>query len=209
MKLTKNTLIFIGILIFLLLLGPYFLTFNGQFSNNAQDWAHFGTYIGGTLGPIGAFLAFWGLVQQNKMYRENAEAEHLRDKLASLDSEILSIATQCYKIIHLGIHDVRIDSARLLVTDDPTVKKELIQEKIKDDNVTAKNAKLTGTSIKSGHENYRVLMSLESKLILMNKFISTPCVGIKNEASHYNDKYQYLLKEMNKKGWIDFTSFGN
>ena len=202
MKLTKNTLIFI----FFILLGPYFFTFNGQFSNNAQDWAHFGTYIGGTLGPIGAFLAFWGLIQQNKMYRENAEAEHLRGKLASLDSEILSITTKCCGTKELPYRTEPIDLSTLLVVFDPLVT-DLIQEKAK--SAIAQRIKVTNNSFSTENGNYRLLMSLESKLKLMNKFISMPCVGIENEASHYNDKYQYLLKQMNHKGWIDFTSFGN
>jgi len=206
MKLTKETLIFIGIFIFLLLLGPYFYTFNYKLSANSQDWAYFGTYIGGTLGPIGAFLAFWGLIQQNKMYRENAEAEHLRGKLLSLDNEIVFLTIKCCGSKVLSKYATEpIDLSMLLVFYDPLIK-DLIQEKVDDDNIVAGKVKLVGP--KPEHHNYRILISITSKLILMNHFISMSCLGASNEESHYNNKYKYLLIEMNRKKWIKFTYFG-
>lgn len=39
-------------------LAPYFWTFGLGLSSSSQEWANFGGYIGGTLGPIYALLAF-------------------------------------------------------------------------------------------------------------------------------------------------------
>lgn len=95
MKITKTTWMILSIII-AVLFGTYFYTFSGKLSVDSQDWANFGTYIGGTLGPIGAFLAFWGLMQQNTMYKQNSEIERLSTKLTSLDSDILILTGKCF-----------------------------------------------------------------------------------------------------------------
>ncbi|EJL6321731.1 hypothetical protein NMR54_003169 [Vibrio cholerae] len=58
---------FVWILIFSLavlsaVFGLYFLHFHGPFSSSQADWASFGSYIGGTLGAVFAFLSFLGLL---------------------------------------------------------------------------------------------------------------------------------------------------
>ncbi|HAS6385909.1 TPA: hypothetical protein RZA60_003314 [Vibrio vulnificus] len=58
---------FVWILIFSLAVlsaafGLYFLHFHGPFSSSQTDWASFGSYIGGTLGAVFAFLSFLGLL---------------------------------------------------------------------------------------------------------------------------------------------------
>jgi uncharacterized membrane protein len=51
----KNITIVLGVLaiisIFIVLV-PYLITFHGPLSENVQDWASFGSYAGGLLGPI-------------------------------------------------------------------------------------------------------------------------------------------------------------
>ncbi|MEZ8224786.1 hypothetical protein AB6C43_12170 [Vibrio splendidus] len=48
----------IAVLITIISLGAFFLQFNSGFSNEQNDWGSFGSYIGGVLGPLFAFLAF-------------------------------------------------------------------------------------------------------------------------------------------------------
>lgn len=130
--------------VFLLLLVPYFFKFHYGLSGDSQDWANFGTYIGGTLGPIGAFLAFWGLMQQNKMYRENAEIERLIAKLTLLDSDILILTGKCFitsnewklrngiyssACIYGGEMETETMYLDTLLTADEPTSKDIIQEK--------------------------------------------------------------------------------
>lgn len=204
MKLTKRTIIIFGVIILLTILMPYFYTFRFGLSSNSQDWAHFGTYIGGTLGPIGAFLAFWGLIQQNAMYRENAETENLSNKLLSLDNHIVSIMVEICGAKVISYNEKEdFNLSRLLISDDPLAKK-LIEEKLTSDQKVNLDVKLIGD--KGEHNNYRKLMSLESKLLLMNEYLL--CTSSRNDKEHYNNKYQYLLKDMHKKNWLDFQLFG-
>lgn len=207
--------------VFLLLLVPYFFKFHYGLSGDSQDWANFGTYIGGTLGPIGAFLAFWGLMQQNKMYRENAEIERLIAKLTLLDSDILILTGKCFitsnewklrngiyssACIYGGEMETETMYLDTLLTADEPTSKDIIQEKRTD---LAHNVGLIGKQPKQ--INYRLLCALESKLKLINRYIITvQNISPTNiEIAHYNNKYQYLLKEMHKKKWINFDSFGN
>lgn len=210
------------LIIIAVLLGTYFDTFSGKLSVDSQDWANFGTYIGGTLGPIGAFLAFWGLMQQNKMYRENAEIERLMAKLTLLDSDILILTEKCFVtfdewkiknninplsyIYGAENENKTMYLATLLTTDEPT-SKEIIQDK--STNYLAHKVGLRGTLQKQ--INYRILCALESKLKLINHYVMTikSINPVNIEIAHYNEKYQYLLKEMHKKKWINFDSFGS
>ncbi|MEL4243382.1 hypothetical protein [Shewanella xiamenensis] len=221
MKLTVKHWAGLLTVVFLLLLGPYFFKFHYGLSGNSQDWANFGTYIGGTLGPIGAFLAFWGLMQQNKMYRDNAEIERLISKLTLLDSDILILTGKCFitpdewKLrngmkSYSYVYGAEIETNPLyldtLLTADEPASKDIIQEKSTD---IAHIAGLRG--IQQKQINYRLLCALESKIKLINHYIITiQSISPNNvEIAHYNNKYQYLLKEMHKKKWINFDSFGS
>lgn len=53
-KLISIVLLFIALVTILL----FFFQFNSGFSDEQSDWGSFGSYIGGVLGPIFAFLAF-------------------------------------------------------------------------------------------------------------------------------------------------------
>ncbi|RYY85708.1 MAG: hypothetical protein EOO15_16320 [Chitinophagaceae bacterium] len=44
-------------------MAPYFYSFHGALAGNSQEWSNFGSYVGGTLGPLYALLAFGAGVQ--------------------------------------------------------------------------------------------------------------------------------------------------
>ena len=222
MKLTVKHWAGLLTVMFLLLLGPYFFKFHYSLSGNSQDWANFGTYIGGTLGPIGAFLAFWGLMQQNKMYRENAEIERLTTKLVSLDADISALTQKCSietnQVVgqksnsrlealfgegHIASFEniyKTVSLSDLSNFNEPAAKDIIISK--------SNNSNLTYTGVIEAH--YSILQSLEKKLKLINDYvIKIQKINPENiEVVHYNEKYQYLLKEMHKKKWINFDSFG-
>jgi hypothetical protein len=57
MNRTLLTFIILTVLAFLSVLLPYGCAFSTHISENSQDWANFGSYVGGTLSPIIATLA--------------------------------------------------------------------------------------------------------------------------------------------------------
>lgn len=198
-------------IIFLLLLGPYFYIFNYSLSGNSQDWANFGTYVGGTLGPIGAFLAFWGLMQQNKMYREHAEIDRISNKLLIIDNEITTLCSKCLMppLVRPSASSPNVEPdylEPLLSVNDPKAK-ALIPEK-KHENYLEIKVNLRGD--KQQHKNYRVLCSIESKLKLLNNYLRAIqyMESAKSEIDHFNERYKFLLAEMYKKGWVNFERFG-
>ena len=62
MNLTGVYLTALLVLIVGIALLPYFLTFNGGFSNDSGTWSDFGSYVGGVLGPLFAMLSFLAVV---------------------------------------------------------------------------------------------------------------------------------------------------
>lgn len=60
----------------------YVTEFSGALSPNSSDWANFGSFIGGLLGPFYALLAFIGLIEsmrQNQIQKElNSFLESIR-----------------------------------------------------------------------------------------------------------------------------------
>lgn len=64
-------------------------------SNNANDWATFGSYIGGTVGPIAALLAFGAALlsirQQQQQNREQQQQNKLNELLKLINAEVNSI----------------------------------------------------------------------------------------------------------------------
>jgi len=208
MKITPKILIILIMSMFVILLVPYFFTFNDGLSSDSKSWANFGTYIGGTLGPIGAFLAFWGLIQQNKMYREHAEIDRVSLKLLALDSEVYNLTTHC--IEHFTISTVNgeethsYDLSILLIHYD-TNSATLIPPK----NTHSRIAGVTLVLTPQQKANRTIILSIESKLQLMNQYLATISnLDNKVESLQYNNKYCHLLRELKKKEWIDFDSFG-
>lgn len=64
----KKWIYIFGCVLCIIMLSLYFIQFNVYdlplLSNSQGDWASFGSYASGTLGPIFAFLAFWGIKEQ-------------------------------------------------------------------------------------------------------------------------------------------------
>lgn len=198
-------------IIIALLLGTYFYTFSnftfcdfpfleskcfGKLSQNSQDWANFGTYIGGTLGPIGAFLAFWGLMQQNKMYKEHAEIERLTTKLIALDADISALTQKIFTTTSNPV------SLYQLMVNNQLSMHNIINSMPSDDRQT-------------GFIEYkpqdRILESLQKQLILLNNYIKkVQHIDPDNiEIMHYNAKYRDLLEQMHNNNWVKFRSFGS
>lgn len=51
----------------------YFWKFNGAFSNNAEDWAGFGSYIGGVATPILTIFNIWVFIKLTNAVNKNDE----------------------------------------------------------------------------------------------------------------------------------------
>ncbi|OEE67484.1 hypothetical protein A1OO_17205 [Enterovibrio norvegicus FF-33] len=81
----------IGLLSFVVL-ALYFVQFNvveiPAFSSKQSEWANFGSYIGGTLGPVFAFLAYLGIREQ---LAEQKRAIDLQSVQRAFDTNIASI----------------------------------------------------------------------------------------------------------------------
>lgn len=77
----RNALI-LAVLLSFAVLTPYFVTFGGSLSTSSQDWADFGSYAGGTLGPGFAFLAFIAGVQT---LIDNRDTSRRHSLLATID----------------------------------------------------------------------------------------------------------------------------
>lgn len=59
--------------------GLYFFQFHNGLAKNPAHWANFGDYIGGTLGPIFAFMAFvMGLLTLDQMQKQSRRDELLK-----------------------------------------------------------------------------------------------------------------------------------
>jgi hypothetical protein len=68
----RFALIFAGALA-CVVLAPYFAKFSGELSTSSDDWSNFGSYVGGTLGPAFALLAFVAGIQTFVESRESAK----------------------------------------------------------------------------------------------------------------------------------------
>ena len=72
--------------------------FHGGLSNQASDWSTFGSYLGGTLGPAFAFLAFILAMQNLRETRANKRLDGLLQSIQSYEHElknILSLNVTC------------------------------------------------------------------------------------------------------------------
>lgn len=72
----------------IVVLGFYFYKFHGPLSESSQDWANFGTYIGGILGPAYALLAFIGLLETLKQSQLQRELEGLLHTIQQFEKEL-------------------------------------------------------------------------------------------------------------------------
>lgn len=72
----------------LLVVGIYFYNFHGTLSGAPQDWASFGGYIGGVLGPFYPFLAFIGLLETLRQSRLQRELEGILHTLHKFEKDL-------------------------------------------------------------------------------------------------------------------------
>lgn len=103
----------VAILIFaplFLVFGSYLLFFgilnNLPFSQNPEQWGQFGDFIGGTLNPFYALLAFLGVLitiylqsEQLKEARRLASMEEMQRLISSISIEIDSLLKQAPKVV--------------------------------------------------------------------------------------------------------------
>lgn len=91
MKELKLSIYVFGFVFFIAVI-PFFLTmyFHGNtvLSSNSQDWANFGSYIGGVLAPTGAFLAAYQLYRSHVLNSYLTRISLVRESLSRFDSQI-------------------------------------------------------------------------------------------------------------------------
>ncbi|QLE78505.1 hypothetical protein FLM55_01595 [Francisella sp. Scap27] len=79
-------------------IGIYFYNFHSHLSKSTQDWANFGTYVGGILGPFYALLAFVGLLETIRQSKLQRELEGLLLTITNLEKDFnywASLAVTC------------------------------------------------------------------------------------------------------------------
>jgi hypothetical protein len=107
-----------GGLLILLVFGMYFINFNGDLNTDPDKWGPFGDFIGGTLNPILAALAFYWLTASIRLQiqelretkvelRKAAEAQEKSEKhqeaLAKLQEENLKTQNQILNVQKLTL----------------------------------------------------------------------------------------------------------
>lgn len=85
---TLKTSLFVAAFTTVVVVGVYFYNFHGSLSDSPQDWANFGGYIGGVLGPLFAFLAFAGLLETLRQSRLQRELEGLLHTIRQFENEL-------------------------------------------------------------------------------------------------------------------------
>ena len=96
-ELLKKLLWFATLITFLVII-LYFLNFHEGVSKSSSDWADFGAYVGGVLGPLYAFLAFVGLletIRQSSLQRELKRLLVTIDKLEKDFDYWISLSVTC------------------------------------------------------------------------------------------------------------------
>ena len=87
MNRTLLTFIILTVLAFLLVLLPYGFAFSTHISENSQDWANFGSYVGGTLSPIIATLALFGLGLTIFQQKQQQQLSSLETAIRNIESD--------------------------------------------------------------------------------------------------------------------------
>ena len=78
-----------SILLIPVVVGLYFWNFPNGFSNQTHDWSNFGGYIGGTLGPLFAFLAFLAGLQNLNEVRSQKKKEEILNSVKGYERNLL------------------------------------------------------------------------------------------------------------------------
>ena len=87
MNRTLLTFIILTVLAFLSVLLPYGCAFSTHISENSQDWANFGSYVGGTLSPIIATLALFGLGLTIFQQKQQQQISSLETAIRNIESD--------------------------------------------------------------------------------------------------------------------------
>lgn len=99
----KKWIYIFGCVLCIIMLSLYFIQFNVYdlplLSNSQGDWASFGSYASGTLGPIFAFLAFWGIKEQ--LSEQKLEIERQAEQRA-FDLHINGIKDTFFRVNELS-----------------------------------------------------------------------------------------------------------
>jgi hypothetical protein len=90
MNRTLYVFIILTLIAFLVVLTPYLLKFNLQFSENSQDWANFGSYVGGALSPIIATLALFGLGLSIYHQQKQMNINQIESSIRNIESDFIS-----------------------------------------------------------------------------------------------------------------------
>jgi len=72
-----------SLLTFVTVLTPWVITFGGALPSNVNDWASFGSYVGGTLSPIIALMALIGLLYT--INQQQKQIDHLSNQATKGD----------------------------------------------------------------------------------------------------------------------------
>lgn len=114
---TKNLVLGVAFLSFVIFYGLYFCTFSGGISTSHERWAEFGSYIGGTLTPVFSLLAVFFVIKQIEVTGEASIAQitevryeiKLREQLSSINfimEFMLKILLAEYSVDKLNESDV-------------------------------------------------------------------------------------------------------
>lgn len=73
-----SVMLTVAVIFAFIIIALYFTQFSASLSANQSDWAGFGSYIGGTLGTLFAFLSFWILFYTFGSQQEQAKNNKLQ-----------------------------------------------------------------------------------------------------------------------------------
>lgn len=90
MSKTLQLLLVAALALAILALAPYLYVFNGGLSQSSHDWSDFGSYLGGTLGPLYAMLAFVAAAQALLDNRQRSARQALLVAIQRYEAEFES-----------------------------------------------------------------------------------------------------------------------
>lgn len=149
-------------------LGVFLYQFNGQFSENQQDWGAFGSYMSGTIGVFAACLAVAWLIRSVSL--QQVELQHLKAELKSSSNEQI-------KQTHISALAAILTSNQQAIANDRTL-------------LSAMNNGSEGESIKKEH-GATALMSQTISIKGRIEYIS-------NEIAFYEIQLESYLPEVYK-----------
>lgn len=88
-----------SIMVLFIPLIPYFIIFNGELSNNPNDWSSFGSYYGGIVTPILTFITIIFIIMNLNNQKEQQIEESQKSRFMMLVSNIYSLLNLKQSII--------------------------------------------------------------------------------------------------------------